>query len=96
MNLSTARYTGLHAHSPIPPENIDKFERVLSQEGCNTFNYLRVIRRIGTESFHATVWETVFEKDNLDIVFAVKIMLIRIYRKNVQNPVVVRLRKKHK
>lgn len=74
MNLGKSHYTGLHTHASISPENIAEFKEIIKDENCDIFNYLSPTRRVGSESLHAVVQETVFSKDKLNMVFAVKVL----------------------
>ena len=73
MEFIGEHYEGIHKPFPITLANIKEFAALLQDENCNIFNRIKVVRRIGSESFYATVWEVDFILNKRPIKMAIKI-----------------------
>lgn len=73
MEFIGKHYEGLHRPFPITLANIKDFNTLLQDENCNIFDRIQVVRRIGSESVYATVWEVNFLLNKRPIKMVIKI-----------------------
>ena len=71
VKLPDKYYEGFNISKEIIPNDIGKFRSLLEGKNCGIFNDLKVIKRIGSDSVHATVWEIMLR--SLNIKFAMKV-----------------------
>ena len=76
MKFAGEHYEGLHKVSSINPTYIIAFKNMINEKSCDVFANIKVIKRIGSVSVYATVWEINFLINSLDnkyIKMAIKI-----------------------
>ena len=73
MRFVGEHYTGLHKAVFVTERQLDVFRSILNDENCNIFSRIKVLKRIGSLSLYATVWETKFQLNSDDISLAIKV-----------------------